>query len=168
MNKNILFFVGLLMVIGCNPLNKEKKTLSVSNISKENYESFGNKVSSDQIYHKNAMEKEFESLKEGDTVAVAFSSTVNGVCKAKGCWMKVALGKDKETMVKFKDYGFFVPKDIENDTVIVQGKAFVSMVSVDEQRHYASDAGKSEEEIAGITTPKKSYSFIADGVLIKR
>ncbi|WP_106792349.1 DUF4920 domain-containing protein [Aquimarina sp. Aq78] len=167
MKKNALFFVGLLVLVGCNSSIKTENFFSVKDISNENYKSFGDKVSSDHIYNRDAIAEKYKNLKEGDTVAVAFSSTVNAVCKAKGCWMKVALDGDKETMVKFKDYGFFVPKDIENDTIIVQGKAFVSEMSVDEQRHFASDAGKTEEEIASITTPKTTYSFVAEGVLIK-
>ena len=50
--------------------------------------------------------------------------------------------------------------------VIVNGKAYVTEVSVEEQRHYLEDAGKSAEEIAAITEPKKTYSFEADGVLL--
>jgi len=42
----------------------------------------------------------------------------------------------------------------------------VEEVSIDEQRHYAEDAGKSAEEIASITVPKRTYSFEADGVLV--
>ena len=167
MKKNILFFAGLLLLISCNSSTKKENAFSVSTISKENYKSFGNVISSEHVYYKNTMREKYEDLQEGDTISIAFSSTVNAVCKAKGCWMKVALGKDKETMVKFKDYSFFVPKDVEKDTVIVQGKAFVSEVSVEELRHFASDAGKTEEEIASINTPKRSYSFIAEGVLIK-
>jgi len=60
-----------------------------------------------------------------------------------------------------------VPKDIAGKEVIVNGLAYVKETSVEEQRHYAEDAGKSEEEIATITSPKKSYAFEADGVLIK-
>ena len=71
-------------------------------------------------------------------------------------------------MVKFKDYGFFVPKDIEEKEVVIHGKAFVAEVSVEEQRHYAEDNGKSEAEIAEITLPKRTLSFLADGVLIKK
>jgi hypothetical protein len=70
-------------------------------------------------------------------------------------------------MVKFKDYGFFMPKNIAGKEVIVNGKAFVSEVSVEEQRHYAEDAGKSEDEIAAITEVKRTYTFEADGVLLK-
>ena len=69
-------------------------------------------------------------------------------------------------MVKFKDYGFFMPKDIAGKEVIINGKAYVEEVSVDEQRHYAEDAGKTKEEIAKITEPKRTFSFEADGVLI--
>uniref|UniRef100_UPI0035622737 DUF4920 domain-containing protein n=1 Tax=Seonamhaeicola sp. TaxID=1912245 RepID=UPI0035622737 len=88
------------------------------------------------------------------------------VCKAKGCWMTLDLGDGNEAMVKFKDYGFFVPKDIAGKDVVVNGKAYVKEVPVDELQHYAEDAGKSAEEIAAITKPKKTFSFEADGVLI--
>ena len=81
--------------------------------------------------------------------------------------MKLDLGNDQEAMVRFKDYGFFMPLNAEGE-VIVNGKAFVSETSVEELRHYAEDAGKSAEEIAAITAPKRTYSFEADGVLLKQ
>ena len=59
-----------------------------------------------------------------------------------------------------------MPKNIADKDVIVNGKAYVTEVSVDEQRHYAEDAGKTEEEIAAITEPKRTLSFEADGVLL--
>ena len=85
----------------------------------------------------------------------------------KGCWMTLNMADGNQVMVKFKDYGFFVPKDIAGKEVIINGKAFVEEVSVGDQKHYAEDAGKSAEEIAAITAPKKTFSFEADGVLIK-
>ena len=75
-------------------------------------------------------------------------------------------GKD-QIMVKFKDYGFFMPLNAEGE-VVMNGKAYVSETSVEELRHYAEDAGKSEEEIAAITDPKFEYGFEADGVLLKQ
>lgn len=166
MNKSILFFAGLLFIAtSCS--NKKENSFSIADISSESYKGYGEKVSSENIYYQNGITQQYDNLKVGDTVDIAFTGKVNSVCKAKGCWMRIALDNNEETMVKFKDYGFFVPKDIENDTVIVQGKAFVSEMSVEDQRHFASDAGKSEEEIAAITAPKKTYSFVADGVLIK-
>ena len=52
--------------------------------------------------------------------------------------------------------------------VIVNGKAYIKEVPIDELRHYAEDAGKSAEAIAAITELKRTYSFEADGVLLKQ
>lgn len=79
--------------------------------------------------------------------------------------MKVGMGDD-EAMVRFKDYGFFMPKDIAGQEIIVNGKAYVEEMSVEDQRHYAEDGGKTAEEIAAITEPKRTLAFEADGVLI--
>jgi hypothetical protein len=103
-----------------------------------------------------------------DTVYTTMRATVSEVCQAKGCWMTLhdAGGSTTEIMVRFKDYGFFVPKDIGGRQVIVEGKAFKSVTSVDELRHYAEDAGKSKEEIDQITEPESTYSFEATGVKV--
>jgi hypothetical protein len=81
--------------------------------------------------------------------------------------MKLDLPGEEDVMVKFKDYGFFVPKDIYQKEVVVHGEAYVTEVSVEEQQHYAKDSGKTEEEIAAIDQPKRTLSFEANGVLIK-
>ena len=107
-------------------------------------------------------------MKTGDTVNSKMIAKVEEVCQSKGCWMKLNLEDGKQVMVKFKDYGFFMPKDIAGKEVVINGIAFVDEMSVDDQRHYAKDAGKSAEEIAAITEPKKTYSFEADGVLLKQ
>lgn len=111
----------------------------------------------------------FDNMKNGDVIEnVQFKSTIESVCKKKGCWMKVDLGKGEEqSFVRFKDYGFFMPLDGEKSDVIVHGKAFVSEISVDKLRHYAEDAGQSKEEIAKITKPQLQYNFEADGVFVK-
>ncbi len=103
-----------------------------------------------------------------DTVETTFVATVNEVCQAKGCWMTLhdAQAGDVEIMVRFKDYGFFVPKDIGGRQVIVEGKAFKSVTPVEELRHYAEDAGKSAEEIQKITEPENTYSVEATGVKV--
>ena len=94
---------------------------------------------------------------------------VDGVCQAKGCWMNmVSNNPDKESMfVKFKDYGFFMPKDIVGKTVIMEGVAYRETTSVEELRHYAEDEGKSKEEIEKITEPQVELKFMASGVLIQ-
>jgi hypothetical protein len=82
--------------------------------------------------------------------------------------MKLNLNNEEEVMVKFKDYGFFVPKDIEGKEVVLNGIAFVDLMSIDDQKHYAKDAGKSREDIERITKPEKTFTFEADGVLIRQ
>ena len=107
-------------------------------------------------------------MKKGDSITVKFITKINSVCKKKGCWMKLDLGNGESAFVKFKDYGFFVPKNAQDKDVIVNGKAFVSIESVDVLKHYAKDAGKSQAAIDSITEPKVTYSFMADGVLIAK
>ncbi|GAA4404144.1 hypothetical protein GCM10023187_21050 [Nibrella viscosa] len=94
--------------------------------------------------------------------------TVESVCQAKGCWMKVKTSNGETMRVTFRDYGFFVPKDIVGKTVVVEGTAQTTTTPVAELRHYAEDAGKSKEEIAKITQPEKALAFVADGVIVKR
>jgi hypothetical protein len=146
----------------------EKTEDVVENVTKEEiaYASFGDKITDENVISKTEAIKVYKNLKVGDTVNVKMETKVNEVCQSKGCWMRLDLGNE-EVMVKFKDYGFFMPKNIADKEVIVNGKAFISEVSVEEQRHYAEDAGKSEEEIAAITEVEKTLSFEANGVLLK-
>ena len=81
--------------------------------------------------------------------------------------MRLDIAGEEQVFVKFKDYGFFVPTDTDGGEAIVEGKAYLEEVSVDELRHMAKDRGKSEEEIAAITEPQRELRFMADGVLLK-
>lgn len=134
--------------------------------------------SDDQFFGENfdvAIAKDFNyaqdvyaDLKPGDTIQMTFQSKVNSVCKMKGCWMRLELPDGSESLVRFKDYGFFVPKDIENQTATVHGKAFVKETSVEDLKHYAKDASQSEEDVAAITEPQLTNAFEADGVYLNK
>lgn len=142
--------------------------LTACNAQKEDvYNKYGSDFEMTEIIAADNLLTKYENIPLSDSLDVTIRAEVNSVCKAKGCWMKLDMTDEEEVMVKFKDYSFFVPKDIEGKEVVVHGKAFVNLVSVEEQRHYAKDAGKSEEEIAAITQPKKTFSFEATGVKIK-
>ena len=130
--------------------------------------SFGGEMDSTGALATEEMTVKYQNLAISDTLKTKFTATVTEVCKAKGCWMKLQMEDGSKVMVKFKDYGFFMPKDIEGKRVIVNGMAFVEEMSVEDQRHYATDGGKSKEEIAQITKPKKTYAFEADGVLLEQ
>jgi hypothetical protein len=82
--------------------------------------------------------------------------------------MKVKTTDGQTMRVSFKDYGFFVPKDIAGKTVVIDGEAKMKTTSVAELQHYAEDAGKSKAEIAKITEPKHELTFVADGVIVKK
>jgi hypothetical protein len=110
----------------------------------------------------NELEKNLKESKYEGKV----SGKVLEVCQEKGCWMKLESTNGEKVMVKFKNYGFFMPKDIVGKEVVLDGEAVVKEVSVKQQQHYAKDAGKSEEEIKKITQPKKELQFIAKGVLV--
>lgn len=91
------------------------------------------------------------------------SGTVTEVCPAKGCWMMLADG-DQQIRVTFKDYGFFVPSSLKGKTVVLQGVLQQVIVPEADRKHYAEDAGASEEELAQITGDATEYSFEATGV----
>lgn len=169
--KRLLVFAMVLSVafIACK-VEKKSETSDVNNSEEQKieYASFGDEITDANAISAEEMRTKFKNLKKGDTLNIKFTSTINEVCKKKGCWMKLDLGEEQESMVRFKDYGFFMPLNADNKEVVVNGKAFVTEISVDELQHYAKDAGKSEEEIAKITEPKYTYAFEADGVLMKK
>lgn len=109
-------------------------------------------------------------IEKQDTVRTQLKAKVEGVCQVKGCWMNLIPIDDatpyESIFVKFKDYGFFMPLDLAGQNVIVQGKAYKEITSVDELRHYAEDEGLSAEEVAKITEPEEEFKFMADGVII--
>lgn len=164
----ILAVVGLL-IASCNETNKQETEINETEVELKEiaYQTFGDTITDKDVITKDEMLAKYSSLKAGDTIDVKFTAKVNEVCQSKGCWMQMDLGEE-EAMVKFKDYAFFMPKDIAGEEIIVSGKAFINEMSVDEQRHYAEDAGKTKEEIEAITEPKRTLSFTSNGVLIAK
>ena len=108
-----------------------------------------------------------QKMDKAESLDIKVKGTITEVCQAKGCWMTIDLGDDELMRVKFKDYGFFVPKDAAGKTAIIQGVAKNEIIGVDELRHLAKDAGKSEKEIIAIDKPKEELTFVAEGVIIK-
>jgi len=165
MKKTIFLLSTIVVLISCK---KEEKQKEEKAIVKENFAFFGDSITSEGAITKEELLKKYSSLKEGDTLDVKFRSTIKDVCKKKGCWMNLEMPNEQNAFVKFKDYGFFMPLNSAGSEAIVSGKAFVSVVTVDELKHYAKDAGKSKTAIDSITTPKITYSFLSNGVLIKQ
>ena len=166
--KRIVYLLAVVLVLfSCK---NEKQTTEENQEQQQPeiaYASFGMEISDADALPSDRMLEHYKGLKSGDTVNAKMRGTIVDVCSKKGCWMKLDMGGDEQVMVRFKDYGFFMPLNAEGE-VVVNGKAFVTETTVDELRHYAEDAGKSAEEIAAITEPKLEYKFEADGVLLKQ
>ena len=97
---------------------------------------------------------------------IQIEGKIKSTCKMKGCWMELDVA-DKTIFVRFKNYGFFVPKEgAEGKTAILNGKLSIDTLSVAELRHYAQDAGKSKQEISSIENQEITMSFLAEGVII--
>ena len=101
-----------------------------------------------------------------DSAQVKLVGTADAVCQAKGCWLTMKTPEGQQMRVRFKDYAFFVPKDIAGKTVVINGWAHREAVPISDLQHYAKDAGKSEKEVTAITKPEEQLNFEADGVLV--
>ncbi|MBP6585741.1 MAG: DUF4920 domain-containing protein [Flavobacterium sp.] len=163
MKKVFVLAVAVFSMIAC----KNVEVKEVTSVAPEKFQSFGDSITAEGAITKEELLAKFETLKEGDTIELKFRSEIKDVCQKKGCWMNMNLSDDKNTFVRFKDYGFFMPFNAAGSEAIVNGKAFISVETVDELKHYAKDAGKSQAAIDSITEPKVSYSFLSNGVLIK-
>ena len=150
MNKLIIaiFFLSL---VSCN--ESQPKELNF----------YGEKITSNNISDFAKVKNLTENQAEVET---KIEGTILSTCPKKGCWMNVRVDQDT-ILVRFKDYGFFVPtQGQENNRVVMQGIAKKDTISVDLLRHYAEDANKSIEEIEKINEPEYKISFLADGVII--
>ena len=129
------------------------------------FESFGELFDSSQV---NNYVDEKEILLKNPQDKVRLKGEILSTCPMKGCWMRMSVEQDT-ILVRFKDYGFFVPKSgAEGKSAIVNGNISVDTLSVAQLRHYAEDAGKPRNEVMAIVNPEITISFLADGVLINK
>ncbi len=163
--KNLIIFSILsilLLFTACTPQKTAEQAEATD--TEKNYQSFGASITPDDALAPAAFLAKMEGK---SSVRMKLAADIDACCQAKGCWMQLNMENGEQLMVRFKDYGFFVPKDAAGKTAIIEGEAFLDTVTVDELRHYAADAGKSETEINAITEPEYTLAFTADGVLIE-
>lgn len=115
--------------------------------------SFGPKISEAKVISTDELAT---SLANADAATGNFkvSGEVVEVCKNEGCWLRLKTASGS-MMVRIKDHSFLVPVSMVGHTVVVEGSAKIKEVSVELQKHYAEDAGKSKAEIDAITQPAK-------------
>lgn len=106
-------------------------------------------------------------VKGKEAVDVKITAKVVDVCPKKGCWISLEIpGQEAKVFVKMKDYAFFVPLELIGKNVVIDGQAKLIKTSVDELKHYAEDAKKSQEEIDAITEPKEEIRITANGIVV--
>ncbi len=124
---------------------------------------FGDSVFDNNIRDVDAM---LVMMQKNSSMKLTVKGVIEDVCKDKGCWLTMKLPSGETMRVTFKDYGFFVPKNIKGKEVIIDGVAKIDSISIEMQRHYAKDSGSSQAEIDKITAVKKVLAFEAKGVVI--
>ncbi len=135
--------------------------ISFSVFSQSDSSYYGEKISSTGLMQLSNID--FNNI----SVQTKLEGEIISTCPKKGCWIEMKID-DKDVFVKFKDYGFFVPKSgMKGKKAIIQGLASIDTVSVKDLKHYAEDAGKSKSEIEKITSSEIKISFLAEGVIIK-
>lgn len=160
----LLVFFSLIILSSSSAIHaQEENPASLS----DSWQEFGQNFDASGALTAQSAYEIYSNLKAADTVSMNFNAKALSVCQVKGCWMVVELADGKTARITFKDYGFFVPTDIEGKEVLVNGLAMVSEIDEQTRRHYAADAGMTKEEIESISGSEKTFSLVADGVLIR-
>lgn len=159
--KKLLFIPAIALMISCQ--NQPKTEEVVEEVVAPANAFFGTEITEDGAIEIAGLK---EKMAGADSMNLKLTATIDEVCQAKGCWMTLQNGEEA-MRVTFRDYGFFVPKDAMGKTVVVEGTAYMDTTSVADLKHYAEDAGKTQEEIDAITEPEIDLVFVADGVIIK-
>lgn len=92
---------------------------------------------------------------------VLVRAPVYDVCQRKGCWMVLRDGST-HARVRFKDYGFFVPRDCTGQIAYVQGRVTTETVPEELARHYEAESARGEG--AGPGGSPRIVAFEATGV----
>jgi len=123
------------------------------------YDSFGEEITS-----RNSIEvNDFLAKVSDQASSFKVKATIEEVCQMKGCWITLRNEQGANIRVTFKDYGFFVPKNISGKEVIIEGIAQKEMIEEDLAKHYADDSNKEYDE-----SMRNAITFVAEGVLVAK
>jgi hypothetical protein len=70
---------------------------------------------------------------------VLLRGRLTDLCQKKGCWTVLQQG-DAVVRVRFRDYGFFLPRDALGHVALVEGVASVRELSQGEARHLGAES----------------------------
>lgn len=165
MKKLVYLSLAVVFFTGCKNKTETPEAAEEPVVAEQEF-IYGERPDAQTVLQANQLHDNFKEIQLTDTLQTAFKAEVLEVCQAKGCWMRLALPEGEAIMVRFKDYGFFVPKDLAGSEVLVQGRAFISEVSEEDRRHLAEDGGATAAEIDAIQGMAREYGFEASGVQV--
>ncbi len=97
--------------------------------------------------------------------AVRIAGSVTKVCTNKGCWLEMTTPDTTHRLfVKFTcpiDDERLIPENAVGQKAIVEGVIKMTEISEESARHYAEDAGASQEEIEKIKGPQKRVRLMS-------
>lgn len=166
MKKSILLYLvfGLMISTGCQENKSGKEEALTGDKITEVPGNYGEEVDPASVTSTSQM---VQIVNEKGSFEGKISGEIVEVCTKKGCWLTLDLPNGESMRVTFKDYGFFVPTTSQGFPIILEGVATLTETDVETLRHFAEDQGKSEQEVAAITEPKREITFEAVGVMIK-
>lgn len=94
---------------------------------------------------------------------IAVRATVKAVCKTEGCWTILTDGKQAMRVV-FAQGAFASPMDTEGKTAIVEGKVEQSIVSEEDARIYAEQAGADTKKVSSLVGEQRVPIFTAESL----
>lgn len=144
-NKFLIFLALVFFIVSCSKSNK-------------NYTTYGETITDANTVFVN----QISSQKKFNQSPIKITAIVNQVCQSKGCWMTLENDDNETIRVKFKDYGFFVPKDIAGKEVIVEGVITEKELDLESAKHYAEDANIPFDS----SRTYREFELIASGVLL--
>ena len=135
-----------------------------SEISLPSTGSFGAEISKDNALD---VQTAIAQISEDTTKSLRVKGTILEVCQHSGCWITMDIGDGEVLMVNMLDHAFGLPKDAAGKEAWIEGVAVRELIPVKMLKHYAEDAGRSQEEIDAITEPEWTYTLDAVGAIIE-
>lgn len=106
------------------------------------------------------LEQALSDANLGRTLTV--KARVSEVCQMKGCWM-VLTDDARSARITFRDYAFFVPKDLVGKKVIAEGVLSRRVLSAEDAEHLAKESGA---PAPSPPPPREEWSLVASSVVV--
>ncbi len=156
MSVKITFFLSIICISILLSCQKQKENQETSDVSLSYY---GEQIESTAAIEASSISHHMQAT---DSMEMKIEGMITDVCKQKGCWMKVDMGGGQSLMVRFKDYGFFVPIESAGKMTIIDG--MLKKEVVENEKGDDADAACHEDDKL---QNNERYSFVARGVAIK-